>query len=178
METGKGNTMAIKWIGAVFVVIGCGGVGFLMASAYRLQENDLRQLIQLLEFMSCELSYRLTPLPELCHKAGGQAKGNLKTVFFSLAESFERYTQPDAEQCMADALRKLPQLPSLTRRALIQLGTSLGQFDLEGQLKGLTAVQMFCKCEYDKLSNNRTERLRSYQTLGLCAGAALAILLI
>ena len=52
----------------------------------------------------------------------------------------------------------------------------MGQFDLSGQLKGFEAVNKDCLRELTDLENNRTQRTRSYQTLGLCAGAALAIL--
>ena len=61
---------------------------------------------------------------------------------------------------------------------LSELGESLGRFDLPGQLKGLEAVRRKCLMELEALGRNRTERLRCYQTLGLCAGAALVILFI
>ena len=62
--------MSIKWIGAILVIVGCGGVGFSMAAAYRRQETALRELMGTLDFMSWELQFRLTPLPELCRRAG------------------------------------------------------------------------------------------------------------
>ena len=62
--------------------------------------------------------------------------------------------------------------------ALILLGRWLGRFDLDGQLKGLDAVRQECRRHLEELNNNREVRLRSYQTLGLCAGAAIAILFI
>jgi hypothetical protein len=40
------------------------------------------------------------------------------------------------------------------------------------------SVQEFCQREMEILSTNRANRLRSYQTLGLCAGAAMVILFI
>jgi len=58
------------------------------------------------------------------------------------------------------------------------LGTSLGRYDLPGQVKGLQNVREECTLELEKMKNNQEERLRSYQTLGLCAGTALVILLL
>jgi len=49
---------------------------------------------------------------------------------------------------------------------------------MEGQLKGLESVRQECRRQVETLSYNRDARLRSYQTLGLCAGAALAILFV
>ena len=69
-------------------------------------------------------------------------------------------------------------LPRSVRRLLTGLGNSLGRLDLTGQVQGLQAVKAGCARELERLERNRDTRLRSYQTLGLCAGAALAILLV
>ena len=58
------------------------------------------------------------------------------------------------------------------------LGTSLGRFDLTGQLNGLEQVRSHCRRELEALAGNRDQRVRGYQTLGICAGAALAILFV
>ena len=55
-------------------------------------------------------------------------------------------------------------------------GAYLGRFDLPGQKQGLEEVREACRMELEALGKNRETRLRSYGTLGLCAGAALAIL--
>lgn len=178
METGKDEAMSTKWIGAILVVTACGGFGFLMALGYKREEKYLRQLASLLDYMSCELECRLTPLPELCRKAANQGNHGIGAVFSGLAEELEGQTLPEVANCMDAALSKVSQLPPLTKKACIQMGTSLGHFDLSGQLKGLKAVEIYCQRELEKLSQHREERLRSYQTLGLCAGAALAILFI
>ena len=138
----------------------------------------MEQLIRLFTFLSCELTCRLTPLPDLCRLASGQASGTVKSVFMTLSEMLEDCAEPDGSRCMMETLRMYPQLPERTRRALSQLALSLGQFDLDGQVKGLEAAIDFCTRERDEMCSNMAQRLRSYQTLGLCAGAALAILLI
>jgi hypothetical protein len=56
------------------------------------------------------------------------------------------------------------------------LGTSLGRYDLQGQLNGIESVRIRCRSDLEELERNRDVRLRSYQRLGLCAGCALAIL--
>ena len=170
--------MAVKWIGALLVITACGGMGFQVSGAYRRQEQELEQLVQIFTFLSCELTYRLTPLPELCRLASGQARGMVKSVFVTLSEMLEDRAESDGNQCMTETLRRYPQLSERTRQALFQLGLSLGQFDLEGQIKGLEGTIVFCTRERDRMCSNMAQRLRGYQTLGLCAGAALAILLI
>ena len=79
---------------------------------------------------------------------------------------------------MSAALRKSGDLPVKIRRLLAQLGYTLGRFDLDGQLQGIRSVSQRCEELLASIRNNRDERIRSYQTIGVCAGAALAIILI
>lgn len=166
----------LKWLGAFLVIGGCGGFGFLMAASHARAEQCLRRLIAALDFMECELQYHLTPLPALCRQAAAESAGVIRELFCALAQELEDQVSPDVKSCMNAAIRKLPELPPQVAEALRELGTSLGRFDLTGQLQGLEAVRATCRRSLEELSRNREVRLRSYQTLGLCAGAALAIL--
>lgn len=170
--------MDYKWIGAVLIVAGCGGFGFSMAAAHRIQEKALRKLIGILDFMACELQYRMTPLPELCEKAGTEAGGELGRIFRRLSEELSVSLSADVADAMDAALKTSPELPEKTRDNLLLLGRSLGRFDMDGQLKALEAVRASCRRDLEGFTANRETRLRNYQTLSLCAGAALAILLI
>ncbi len=170
--------MMFKIFGVILTVVGCGSVGFQIAANYRREERALQQLLRILEHMECELQYRLTPLPELCRQAGRIYKQTPGRVFTDLAAEMESQISPDVACCMAAVLRKSSTLTPITKNVLAHLGASIGKFDLNGQLKGLQSAGAECKRNLDALTNNRETRLRSYQTLGLCAGAALAILLI
>lgn len=168
--------MTLKWIGAIFVILGCGSVGFAMSAAHRKEEKNLRQLISALDFMQCELQYRLTPLPDLCRLTASQCKGGLRNLFQILACELEDQISPDVYHCMNAALVKVPELTKQTTEALRSLGRTLGRFDMDGQILGLENARYHCRSALEKLSENREVRLRGYQTLSLCAGAALAIL--
>lgn len=170
--------MGYKWIGAVLIIVACGGFGFSLSFSHKKEESALRQLIGALDFMECELQYRLTPLPDLCRQAGLQASGDIRAVFLKLADELECQIAPDVSSCMHAALAVCGELPKHTSNSLFQLGNSLGRFDLQGQIKGLESVRADCRRTLEALSTNRDSRLRSYQTLGICAGAALAILFI
>lgn len=170
--------MSFKIIGAIFVIVGCGGFGFMLAASNRREEKCLRQFMSALEYMECELQYRLTPLPELCRQAAKECNGAGKSVFLSLAGELDGQLSPDVERCMLSVLSRTNDLPQYTLAAMKQLGHSLGQFDIDGQLKELSGIREECRRNLEALTNNQAVRLRSYQTLGLCAGAAMAILFI
>ena len=102
----------------------------------------------------------------------------IQEIFFSLATELESQIAPDPERCMASVLGRSKDLEEVVSEALMELGSNLGKFDLEGQLLGLNQTKAFCKDRLNELTQNKTQRLRSYQTLGLCAGAAIVILFV
>jgi len=170
--------MGYKWIGAILIIVSCSGCGFSIAGAKRREEKLLMQLLDSLQFIERELQYRLTPLPELCRMAAKESSGMISTVFINLFRELNWRKQPDAGSCMYAALQRSGELPPKVRRLLVQLGHTLGRFDLTGQLQGIQSVQQRCEDTLGNIRKHRDERLRSYQTLGICAGAALAIILI
>lgn len=170
--------MSYKWFGAILVIGGCGGFGAAIASAYHWELKLLRQLVHILSCMESELQYRLTPLPELCRQAGESNNGILGELFLNLSRELNQQISSDVSGCMNAALKKSPDLPVRLKKILLDLGYTLGKFDLSGQLQGLHAVQTACETERKHLEKNKDIRLRSYQTLGICAGLALVILFV
>lgn len=165
----------IRLIGACCILTGCGGFGFAMAAASRREEAELRSLLSALEFMSCELSYRMTPLPALCRGAAQGKRGRVATFFLELAKALEQQTAPDVQVCVFELLNVLEPSKAL-RQLLSELGSTLGRFDLPGQLRGLESAIRSTESALRHIRDGATDRRRSYQTLGLCAGAAMAIL--
>ena len=170
--------MSIKWIGAILVIIGCGGMGFSMAAGYRREERMLRTLIRGLDYMTCELQFRLPPLPQLSRQAGQECGGMVGQAMTALGEALDSQICPDVESCMCAALAQVDRLPPSVMEALKLLGKSLGRFDLDGQLQGLEQVRAHCRRVLSELEKGRDQRVRGYQTLGVCTGAALAILFV
>ena len=170
--------MGYKWIGAVLIVISCSGCGFAIAAGKRREESLVCQLLRILQIIEAELQYHVTPLPELCRMAAGETKGILRVVFMNLYRELKWQQLPDAGSCMYAAIQRSGEMPARVRRLLVQLGQTLGRFDLSGQLQGIRAVQKRCEETLEMIRKNRDERLRSSQTLGVCAGAALALILV
>lgn len=166
----------MKLFGAVMILFSCGGIGLSIVTAHRRQVQALLQLIRVLEHMSCELQFRMPSLPELCRSASEVCTGCVGEVFQQLGLELEAQITPNAAACMHAAMTKNPDLPEKVRKCLTQLGDTLGRFDVSGQLQGLASVTNLAQFELEQLRCNQDVRLRSYQTLGFCAGTALVIL--
>lgn len=170
--------MNYKWIGAVLVLLSCGGCGFSMAASHRGEEKLYRNMIRLTQYMKTELQYRLTPLPDLCQGAAMELGGIIGRIFVNLSYELQNQILPDAASCMQTVLNQEKTIPSEIRKLLLEFGRILGRYDLEGQVLSLDAIRARSEESLALLKTHREERLRGYQTLGLCAGAALVVLFI
>ena len=170
--------MHIKWIGSVLIVAGCGGFGHALSGLFRKERRLLQGLVSALTFLECQLRYQLTPLPELCRLAARTSGGTLEEVFLNFSRELDWQSAPDPESCMAEAIRKSHSLPLRVKQLLCQLSTSLGRFDLPGQLQEFSQLRQLCQQELDQLSRTLEPRMKTCKTLAFSAGAAAAILLI
>lgn len=177
MVSGKDQTMPLKIIGALLIIGCCGGFGILLAHNHRREVKLLYELLYLFDLMTSELEYRLTPLPELCRLCARELSQPLRYVFETIAQHLELQTASDVAEAMDQCLNEDKLLPAGAAAQLHLLGQTLGRFDLDGQLRGLRHCIETCRHQLEELEHNQQQRLRTYQTLGFCAGAALTILL-
>lgn len=159
------------------LLTGSVGFGFSMAHASRREMEMLRSLIRSLQEMEWELKYRMTQLPDLLRIAADTAGGNLRVIFHELAHKLDSKEAEDISGCLNSILYRFD-LPKSVRNNMKQLGLSMGRYDLEGQLQGLHLIRMQCRKDLTRMEENSRQRIRNYQTLAFCAGAALVILFV
>ena len=99
--------MTYRWIGAVLVVVGCGGFGFSLARETARQEQLLRELLDILDYMENELRGRLTPLPMLCGQVARRQKGVLGRLFSGLARALRERFLKDPEKIYGQIMQML-----------------------------------------------------------------------
>lgn len=170
--------MIVKMIGVILIFISCGSVGFKIASNYKKEEKYLSNFVLIIEYMISELQYRLTPLPHLCKLASVKFDNYLGNIFEKISHELELQQCSDPAMCFTSVLKTEKSIPPITRSQMEFLGQTVGQFDIDGQVKCLETVKAECERQLTLIRNNQENRLREYKTLGLCAGAALAILFV
>jgi len=170
--------MNLKVLGAVLVIAACGGCGFMIAFRYVTRIQMMENIAASLEFMISDLQYHATPLPQLCRQAGKRCNGKVGKIMIALAEELDAQISPNAAFCMASVLDRSGSIEPIIYTTMMELGNQLGLFDLPGQIRGLEQCRAHCASKLKEMNRDKTSRLRSYQTLGLCAGAAIAILFV
>ena len=168
----------LKLFGSLLIIAGCGSVGFYKVVIHKREVESLKQFISILDFISSTLIYQQTSLPEICRQIGSRFTGKIPIVFSCFADELDNQISPDIRSCMEAALYKQKDIPKLTGNALKMLGGNLGHFGLDGQLRGIEEIRLDCIQTLQEYTENQDARLRTYQTLSLCAGAAIAILFI
>lgn len=168
--------MYLRWIGASLILAGCTWTGLSAATSFSLQEHMLCQLQHVLSYMMCQLQYRQLPLPTLCRQASLESPGTVGRILSDLSEALDSQIEPDVFGCMQRVLGNYRLPGKRMQRIFLLLGRNLGCFDLQGQITGLEEVASICEQEQKPLSQKKQNVMRSYRTLGVCAGAALVIL--
>ena len=170
--------MTIKLVGSVLILLGCGYCGYRVGQNHRDTVRWLRQIVALTEYMERELQCKLTPIPELFIQAADACKEPMGHICLAVGRTLETRSCKSVSACMQTVLTHNCISSGQAEQLLVQLGDVLGSFDLNGQLEGIRSVHNMAVAYLTAQTQDLEVRLRYYQTLGLCAGAAIVILFI
>lgn len=171
----------LKGIGALCIILSASAVGFGFAGNIRRQARQTAALVEALGYLKSEILYRRTALPQALETLGQNVSDPAVAALF--ARCAELLTQnrtlgvPPAFRAALAQTRGL-MLPVQAQQTLLTLSLSLGQFDLEGQSRALELAAERLSAQLRTLEQGKTVRCRSYATIGICAGMALAVILL
>ena len=169
----------IKILGAALIVMAASGAGLSMAHSVRHEERCLEQLTRVLEMMLCEIPGRLSSVQELFVRAQECVSGVLKAFFQFCAQQTLAQSEPEISCIMDLALDRYEErLPTPCIVLLRQMGQVLGAYDAQEQVEVLSALSERAASALTNLRAGKADRCRSYEVLGVCAGCALAIILL
>ena len=164
--------------GAVLLAAGPAVIGFHAARRLARRPRLLRELAAALEQMEREISFRLTPLPELFVRLSQEYSGPVGALFSCCARDMDDLGQRSLSQIWRQALTEATlDLDSRGQRALEELGEVLGRYDGDG-LRG--ALRQTCgelTAAAEEAERERERKGRMDQVLGLTTGVLLVILL-
>lgn len=170
--------MSIKLIGAGFIILSCCMFGFLVGVTQRRQAALMREFICTIDYIIHDLQYRRSSFSDAFCQAAAFCGGIIGKFFDILSNELEKQVAPNMQICVDAALRQSKEIPGLVCHGIKLLGSTLGCFDLDGQIAELQKVREECEIVLRGFTNNQDVRIRNCQTLTLCAGAAIVIILI
>lgn len=163
--------------GAAMVLVGCTAIGCLAASHCKMKIQVLESFLCLLDKMIAELSGKISPLPELCRSAA-EDSGIFKVVLMAFADSLDSQIEPVPRACMDNVLAQANCVNKEFRLCLEELAQIFGDYDLDGQLRQLEALYRKWMVKLTDSRDGVSLKIRNCRVMGICAGCALAILLV
>ena len=168
----------LRLLGAALLVAGCGGLGFSAAGRLARRVGVLRALLGALEGMERELSFRLTPMPELLERAA-ESPPPAGELFARCRARLDELGERPLSQLWRESVEDTPLgLTGPALLALEELGDVLGRYDGEEQRAALARTRAELGRALEQAREESEKQGRMYRALGLTAGAMLAILLL
>ncbi|MGI6497496.1 MAG: stage III sporulation protein AB [Oscillospiraceae bacterium] len=166
-----------RLIGAALVLIGGAGVGVGAAKELGRRTGTLSAFLAALDRMEAELTFRLTPMPELLSRLSGDLEGPVGMFFSQCEQGLSALGDVPFSKVWNQALQEegLALLPE-DRVPLEQLGAVLGQYDVEGQRNAMEGVRHQLTLCLEAAKRKQGKIGRVYRALGISAGV-LCILL-
>lgn len=170
----------MRFAGIILIVASAGTVGFRYARGLRRRCRFLRQLMDALQLLKNEIAVCATPLPQAFALMAVAADGPLEQLFTAAARAMDRSHWTTPLMAVQEALAQTPELPESDPAAqtLVDLAARLGRYDTDSQLQGIDMAVLRLTELLRQAEIERSTRSKTYQTLGICAGLALAILLL
>lgn len=165
----------MKWIGILFIVVSAWSVGYRTTRNMTHRCRNLRNCLHALQVLRNEIAFIGTPLPQAVALMAVACQGRLADVLTRTAQDMDRcpWKLPvEALRC-CDVPRDLEEDLSLE-----ELFCGLGKYDLEAQLGVIERVSTRVGKNLEELDQDRKNKGRTYETLGICAGLSVAILLL
>ena len=169
----------LKLIGAVLLAGGAAALGFSAAAQLERRVRALRELVSAVEVMERELTFRLTPMPELLSALAERTREPVSRFFACCLDGMKELGEFPLSALWENALAEVPMdLGAEEREVLRALGGVLGRYDGEGQREALELTRVQLSQCLERAAEDRTRLGRVYGALGLTAGAFLVILLL
>jgi len=166
----------MKVIGMVFVILAASSVGFSMSSSIRRDRLLLLQLQHALQLLRNEIAFCGTPLPQTFALMAANCTGYLERVFSEVAKQMDKHRWMSPSAVMEQVLSG--QRDTVVSDILKELAAGLGDYDVQSQLISVRTADERAATSLQRTEQEGSTTARIYETLGICSGLSVAILLI
>lgn len=171
--------MMLKIIGCILILISSYCLGVFKAQTYKVRTAELESILELLNLLELEITYKKEPLMKTFHKVA-----NCKDCWFSTVlehcseEMVQQNPMMDAWQnAIAMHQRETP-LEQQDIEILQDLALSLGKSDIQSQRRMLEPARIRLNERLAQAKELERRQGRMYRGLGLSAGVVIVIMII
>ncbi len=169
----------VKWVGFLFVLSGAAGIGFALVGEYRMRIQMLEQIRNMMHYINDMVLYESTALPEAFRKTARRMDKPLKEFLEKIAEQMEEFSGEDISFLWKNNAKRLIGIINKNDYVdFLECMQQTGFMDVKGQSQALRLYEEKVEKKLCRLLEQKEEKCRLYQTLGIMSGLFVCILLL
>lgn len=156
-------------------------IGIIIAKRYSNRVNELQETITALEILESRINYTYDTIPEIFDFISRHLKTNIKNIFEYSAEKLsidKNFSAGELFSSTIDEERILLDLNDMDIDILKGLSVSLGQVDLENQVKNIRLIIRSLTNQLDEARSEKERNFKLCRNMGAIVGVLLIIILI
>ena len=173
--------LVVKIILLTIVFLASMAIGFFISNRFSTRVRELEDIISALEIFETKISYTYDSLIDTFMYISENLKTKIYRIFFISAEHLrenKNMSAGDVFRNVVDEEKIFLELKDKDIEILKGLSVSLGQTDLENQIKNIRLVQQMLMTQLKDATEEKSRSYKMYRNMGVLTGLILIILLI
>ena len=173
--------LVVKIILLFLVLAASTAIGFFIANRYSVRVRELEDLAIALEIFETKISYTYDNLIDTFTYISENLKTKVYRIFFITAEHLresKNMSAGDVFRNVVDDEKIFLELNEKDTEILKGLSVSLGQTDLENQIKNIRLTLQMINTQLKEAYEEKGKNFKMYRNMGVLTGLVLIILLI
>ena len=169
----------MKWIGLLFVLAGTVGIGLSLVGEYTMRIHTLGQIRDMMHYMNDLILYEYATLPEAFVRTAARMEAPFADFLKKVAFQMEEFSGENVSFLWKNSAQMLKErMNKKDYEEFADCMKQTGFSDAKGQSQALKAYEQRLELLLHRLTEQKEERCRLYQTLGIMSGVFFCILLI
>lgn len=173
--------LIVKIVLLVLVFTASTAIGFFISNRFNERVRELEDLINALEIFETKISYTYDTLIDTFTYISENLKTKIYRIFFITAEHLRENKNMSAGDVFRNVIDDEKIFLDLNKKdieIIKGLGLSLGQTDLENQIKNIKLITELLNRELKEAYEEKGKNFKMYRNMGVLTGLILIILLI
>ena len=156
-------------------------IGYLYGEGFRNRLSQLRELKRALIDFENDIVYTYTPLPESIESIALKAKSTIKELFNEISFKLKNNEVENVYMAFKESINEHKKEMNLRNKdfeILLDLSKSLGETNVEGQIKIFNLAKEKLDIELEIAEDECNKNTKVYRYLGVAVGAMIAIFLV
>ena len=169
----------MKWIGFLLVVAGTGGIGLSLVGEYHLRMKMLEQIRNMMHYINDLILYESVCLPEAFRKTSDRLEEPFCGFLQRVAQQMEEFNGEDISFLWKNSGELVKShMNKKDYEEFLGCMQQTGFMDVKGQRQAIKAYEQRLELQLHKLSEQKEEKCKLYQTIGIMSGLFVCILLL